>query len=582
MSSIQLYPYQLQHVERIEKILTTNTSFFAIDTSCLGSGKTPCACYLGKKFFKHVIVIAPKSTITQWEKWRDVGEVPIREILTYASLRGRKHQKVMNNGILLRNDYQEEIVQKKANTSIKFMERVEYTVSDAYQTYVNEGLLLIIDEFQNIKNNSLQQLACQTLIRAIEKEDLQVQIPLQQLSLDNAIENETAKNTSLQSKLLLLSGSPIDKQSQTITFFRTIGVYTKDKIASYNPYTRILQWHNDGMGQIVDYCHHLDQNTTKSIMFPTGKSSRVFGHLPSRLRTEQDLIPLIYDLFQKVVKIHVSSFAVVDLEESAKVTLERFNAFYRIEGPEDCTHLRNGVKALASSVSYDHKNDTVSYGANSVGVFGDITKALMQIERAKISTFARIVCDRYHQFQREKIVICLNYINNVDILKDSLQNSSIESLIMMGSTSTIHRGKILDRFLAHDESNLNQDRVLIGNMGILSTGIDLHDVIGTRRRFCLVSPNFRCLDLYQLSYRFLRQNTKSGSLVHIVYGAEEDCQEVKILNAIAKKGAILKDTTGEQNANMMFPNEYADWYEDETAKEKTQIHNSKGRRVLPF
>ena len=67
------------------------------------------------------------------------------------------------------------------------IEKVDFKASERYMQMLNEGLLLIVDEIQNIKNVSGQFLAAQAMLKPI----LEAQ--------------------GLKSRVILLSGSPIDR-----------------------------------------------------------------------------------------------------------------------------------------------------------------------------------------------------------------------------------------------------------------------------------------------------------------------------------------------------------------------------------
>ena len=81
---------------------------------------------------------------------------------------------------------------------------------------VQEGTLLIIDEIQNIKNISSQFLACQKLIEEI---------------VTNFSGPFHVDGPKTKSRVLLLSGSPIDKQEHALHLFRSLHIMTEDRIA---------------------------------------------------------------------------------------------------------------------------------------------------------------------------------------------------------------------------------------------------------------------------------------------------------------------------------------------------------------
>ena len=117
-----------------------------------------------------------------------------------------------------------------------------------------------------------------------------------------------------------------------------------------------------------------------------------------------------------------------------------------------------------------------------------------------------------------------------------------------------------------------EHRLLISNLKVASTGIDLDDKHGDYPRKCYASPNYIISDLHQLTRRFLRMDTKSTAVVRFVYGK---CgrRETSILNALARKSTVLKETLPTQVENgVHFPGEYdeeveCDQFESESADE---------------
>jgi len=130
-------------------------------------------------------------------------------------------------------------------------------------------------------------------------------------------------------------------------------------------------------------------------------------------------------------------------------------------------------------------------------------------------------------------------------------------LKLNGEMSCNDRWTNINKF---QEAN-NNYRLLIGNVQVCSSGIDLDDKNGGFPRFCLVSPNFSTITLYQLSHRFQRANTMSYSTIHFVYSKNN--KELSILDAIARKGKIMKEVTNEQTRyGVLFPTDYGNFVEE--------------------
>lgn len=491
--------------------------------------QTVTSTYIGQNYFQHTIVIAPKSTIPKWLEWSERGSNNLHCALTFASLRGQSSKyttTVLPHKLLMRTDQINEITYKDGSVHSKV--EVEYTSTILLNQLIDDGLLLIIDEFQCIKNESNQQQACERLIKQIQK--------------------------SQKSKVLLLSGTPIDQPQQIITFFRSVGILNKP-LSVYNLSTREHEWHEHGLQQIVDYCRTISSSETDELLS---------NHLP--LTSMTAFVDLSYELFQRIVKPAVSSFCDVDLEQKANIKLSRYNAYYMIRDDTNKKIIKDGIGELEKAVRY-MKSGTMAPMART---FSKITKALMRIEKAKVETFIRIIEERLNEHPAEKIVVCLNYLENINTITEHLLSIDVKPLVLTGATSITGRKKIIHDFLANDV-DISKNSLLVGNLQVLSTGIDLDDKFGNRPRFCLVSPNYKCLDLHQLGYRFLRQDTKSSSTVHVIYAQEDGCAEMNIIKAINRKGKIMKDTTGFQNIKEIFPNDYPEWKEIKDEEQQMEI-----------
>jgi hypothetical protein len=170
-SQIQLYPYQIEHVDRLLNFL--QKSHFAIDLSPLGTGKTYCAAKIfqeAKIFqsnhpqFKHLIAISPPSVKTKWLEVEETYGMECTALLTYGEITGRKFCNP-KCGYIIRNDYKVPVVQE--NGEIRMIDKYNYKTTREFEDLVNEGVFLVLDEFQQVKNECAQTEACEVLIRSI-------------------------------------------------------------------------------------------------------------------------------------------------------------------------------------------------------------------------------------------------------------------------------------------------------------------------------------------------------------------------------------------------------------------------------
>lgn len=513
---ILLYPSQIKHKDHLEKILEKNP--FALDLSMLGTGKT----YTSSKIFtennfKHLIVIAPVSVKTKWKYMEKEHGINIYKSISFCELRSIRF-KQPKHGLLLRKDYMTNVTQKDG--SIRQIEKTSFTCTQKYLDLIEEGVLLVIDEIQNIKNINDQLYACKELIKPIVK---------------------NFKNNN--SRILLLSGSPIDKKVQTIHLFKSLNIMNEDRLSVYNPKTYSIMWR--GMKEIEDYfIQHFGLDKVNNI-----KNSLTYfayyGYINDR-----ELEEYCYKLFQQLFKKYCSH-AMLPLD--IKTTIIKQNAFYNFT-VNNVKLLIKGIKLLKKATRYNHNDGTINHGTDGIAALRSIQRALTMIETSKIECLARVAKQQLSTTNK-KIVICVNYIATIDDLLEDLKDYN--PLRLDGSLSAKKRLEVLEKFQLPN----HEYRVLIGNLTVCSTGIDLDDQHGKFPRLCLVSPNYNTISLYQLSHRFQRANTKSDAIIHFVFGNLETT-ELPILNALAKKSNIMKEITKEQSKHgIIFPGDYEKWIE---------------------
>lgn len=517
---LSLFPAQMDHVERLKSILGRHP--FALDLSALGTGKTytGSAIALDPSFgFRRVVVIAPVSVLGKWLFMRDTYGVPVVETVSFAGLRSVKaHQP--KHGLLRRTDYQEWLGTGLAR---KLIDKVEFSATDAWKRMVREGVLLVVDEIQNVKNASTQSAACQALVKTIVEAD--------------------APNA----KVLLLSGSPIDKQEQAVTLFKTLYIMRQPELSAFNVGRRVLEWR--GMNDIVDFCKGLDAVETRRTAYAD------YSNLKYN----------VYHLFQRVVKPHVSHAMI---PERCAQTIHKFNGFYEIVHDADRRDLERGVRALSSAVQYDANDGAVAFTADALGA---VTLSLWQIEQAKLSTFVRVAVAKLESSPFAKMVVCVNFTNSIATLIKEL--AVYDPLVLDGSVPAAKRTQVLAKF----QSPTTDHRLLVGNLHVCSTGIDLDDKHGGFPRFCLASPNYAVITLHQLGHRFLRMDTRSNSTMHLLFGKHTD-RELDVLSAIARKSVVMKETTTEQvHAGIVFPSDYRRYLEP--AADAHDLQESKRHRM---
>ncbi len=229
--------------------------------------------------------------------------------------------------------------------------------------------------------------------------------------------------------------------------------------------------------------------------------------------------------------------------------LHIYNAIYPLAGKN--VH-KNKIKLETNIKKMDElrlRSTREKNGGSGIQNLMKLNIYLHEIERAKVETMADTAHNNLLAFPNTKVVIMLNYTDDIEHAEKLLKEYN--PLVITGKTSGKKRRTLLGLFQQHNTSH----RLLIGNMKVLSTGIDLDDTHGDFPRFCIVSPNYNYLDLYQLNHRFLRAFTKSDSTIH--YFFIEGHSEKRLLNNIARKKDVLKRLASDQvQAGIKLPGDF--------------------------
>ncbi len=504
----ELFSEQIDHVQNIEKIFSRYK--YALDLSNLGTGKTYTGCYLAlKSKCKNILVISPKCVEEKWKEVAKLFNLNI-EVITYNSFRSITNCQP-KHGYLTREDTTVEVKSRYGYSNEQ--KKTDFSATDKLSKKVKEGMFVIVDEFQNVKNMSDQTKACMEVVNTILH----------------------FKKSS--SRILLISGSPFDKKEQIVSFYRLIKVMKFNQVIMHNPRTLIIEW--KGMAEIFSFCKEIDSKLSERLM-------------PNTLMSIGVCHDAIYKSFQEIVKPVISSCMIGKINDYS-VNVEE--AHYHMVEQNRIKPLRNAIVDLRAITQVDPTTGKMAPDAwSAIGGY------LRKIELIKIVIFIRIIKQEL-MFSNKKIVVCFNFTDSIFEVANYF--SQYKPLILNGSVNSKKRHDIINKF----SQNNDDYRLLIGNLQVCSTGIDLDDKFGSRKRFALVSPTYNSQNIYQFGHRFDRTNTKSQADVHLIFCKE--ASEIKILNALSKKGTIMKETTPDHSKNgTKFPGEYPQYIEPEDYNKK--------------
>lgn len=383
---------------------------------------------------------------------------------------------------------------------------VFFTPTDRYNKMIDEGCLLVFDEVQNFKNKNDQFMACQALTSSILK-------------------------SGGISRYILLSGTPIDKEKHALNMMQMMGIIRSHKMYIFNQEERKLKL--IGAQELIDFAKVID---------PPGTINFLKYHPFTKDNMEHNA----YLMFQKVIKPKISASMP---PPKLPVKINSMNGYYKIEDEEDKKGLIKGIINLQTSLMYNDETKAVNFASG----FSKITSALSDIEKYKVGSMIRVAKQQLEDDPNCKVVLFYNF--RASIFRSEEELKDFNPLVLHGETVKTQRQKVVDKF--------NQDndkyRVLICNMVVGSTGIDLDDKYGNRPRYAFINPNYRVLELHQVVYRFFRSDTVGPSYVKFFYGIVAQ-KETSLLNSLSRKSHIMKDTTGEFD-DVKYPGDLESYFE---------------------
>jgi hypothetical protein len=482
--SVQLRPWQVPHFDNVVDTVRDKVSY--IDVSEMGAGKTLIVLKISQMFGLPVIVVCPKSTQQQWVDITTEYGILLIDTITYSGLRGSKIHSP-HHGLLTRNGDKFEPTQR-------------------FRDLVANGLLLVFDEFHNVKNDNSQFMAAHTLVKEVIR-----------------LNNEGAV-----ARIALLSATPCDKKEHAVSLLKMLGIITQDKLYNYDKSTKM--YNLIGLQEAIDKCSALDPDTTFNI---TCRSIN---------RTTVNTI--CHDLFVLVIKKHyVSAMPLVLSHSNIK---DAKNGYYMMSAADDHS-IASGIRSLSSAVCYRHDTRDVDIGR---GCWGDITTSLMMIEGGKVNTIIRLVKEQLSRNPQSKAVIYLNYLDHMNQIYQELK--AYGALYMDGQTSSKSRSEIIRLF---QEDNCDY-RILVTNPKVGGVGINLDDSrSGKYPRFMYIVPTYNFIELQQSINRIYRVNTKSTATIRIIY-SKKNPHETSILNAIARKKNVVRDIIIDHNNSITLLGEY--------------------------
>lgn len=263
---------QLNHVFDIKKKFVKNK--VVIDTSIMGTGKSITGLTIAEEY-DTLLIIGPPGLEDVWKNFALYFNVNVI-FISYKLLTGFTGREI-NNDLLIRNND-------------------DFLPSKNLINIVNNKCLVIIDEFQEIKNAKLTFLACKCVVKSVIE--------------------------SNNSRCLLLSGTPYDKKEHIIHILQLIGLMDEN---NYD--------------ELIKYCVKINEKDTTILQYSQKKNPE----------------EVIYKLYISIIQHEIVS-SMIPPKINSKI--ECFNGYFHMSD-QGIMELKRGIKLLHNSVDKT-KTDSIT------------------------------------------------------------------------------------------------------------------------------------------------------------------------------------------------------------------------------
>lgn len=381
-----------------------------------------------------------------------------------------------------------------------------YVTTAKFDKLIQKGILLVFDEVHNLKNDNNQLSSALALVRKII-------------------------DTNCGSRIAALSATPFDKIECAESILKVLGIIKSDRLLHYDLGSDTYEYL--GIKELLDKCRTINKDLTDNLE----KQYRI---------TAGRAQYLCYKLYKDVLKGYISSAM-----DSPKIDAEKdaLNGYYYMS-KSNANKLKQAISYLKRQTKYDENTNQINMSGIS---WGALSVALKIVEASKLEIFARLAKDQLAKDPKSKVIIYLNFIENMGLMCKLL--SEYKPLLLSGKVASNAREVIMEKF----QRPTDEYRIIIAHPKVGGVGISLDDRDGNWPRYMYVSPSYKFIELHQATGRIYRTSTKSKATIRFVY-SNEGVSETCILNSLCKKAEVSRSVL-DNGHNILFPGEYQQYIE---------------------
>jgi hypothetical protein len=447
------------------------------------------------------------------------------------------------------------------------------TMSGRAMGVVGNRILLVLDEAHFAKNDSITSKAAIAMTSAVQ---------------------------GTQSKVLLLSGTLMDKEIQATTFCRLLLLYTHPKLYFVGPDGKVKLTSSKmvkdpiaGEEREVETKYGLQQLLDVADRFGSGDQARAMVQIvldpsfePGSELEEDEEAPrkkatgsggkvkkLVWELWRDVFSPKLrTAMLPVDLREH-----QDFASQYLFIADDELRHeFGQNLAKLDMAVAMWH----LTKKGGIADIMAKITPAMKAIEVIKATLLVEKVMQVLEADASSKVVVFLTYQDAFKVLENGLRAylnvNRTDPIIQLAHGEM----SLPDRDLSYNRFNQNnlKTRVLIASILTSSSAISLHDTHGSFPRTSFIIPTWSAINITQAARRTLRMGLKTRAVVRVIYGNAEGIMpkrqliegeqpqafaprhENRLISCIARKSVTI-DANRNVETQEVFPLP-SEWFDD--------------------
>jgi hypothetical protein len=398
------------------------------------------------------------------------------------------------NGVVVRKNI---LRTKKSNSTSKYSYDEIFSPTKQWMQYCYEkNVYLVIDESHKGKNETAQNHAVAALIRGLRR---------------------ATYMKKGRGYFILLTATPMDKCSHSGNYFKMIGTenpvsdndmfINSSQRRAYEAYLQAKNYDYDDAGIKKHFKDTLAYKIAKELGVINSRGEDI-GMVSSKNTA------VCFRLWMECVLIKIN-FSVPN-----RIIKQVYNGFFNVEDESDMNQIRK-AHCLLNEYRETSKGELAKQGLKNYD------KARGAIEQGMVPTMVRVAAEKLSENLTCKVVLGFRLLDSIayaiEILTETYGYDRNEIGRVAGPNKNESLGSNKSKTSNESCKSLIEFqkkgglRIIVGNLQMISTGIDLQDRHGNEQRFAYTCCDSDITMISQFEGRFCRHGTQSVPQVYICY-----------------------------------------------------------------